>query len=698
MKICIVTPDIIGPIRNGGIGTHAAMLCRLLKEHELTLLFTSEEERGADSGWKERYREQGVQVVCADELKNRDPYAKWAPWEDWFFERSRRIYEFLKERDFDLVHFQDWHANGFFSIRARRTGIGLANTRLVVTMHSPNEWSRQGMREWPRHVLVDMKLSMAERYCCEHADEVIAPSRHMFDWAAEQGWRLPEHRQVVPYPFFSSAGKVTMSATDPGHVIFFGRLETRKGLGIFIDGLRMYLRSGPDRGITRVTFLGKAGQHKGEPSQDHIDALAREQPGLQIDSVTDLDSASALKFIAESGGIVFIPSLLDNCPFTVIECIERGLPFFAAASGGIPEMADATCLFAPTREGVAEALGKRSMDFSSVHHLYSAADCNQRWLALHEDWSQSSAEKPAPEGTPQVSICIPYYNHPVYLPQLLASIAALQYANFEVIVCNDGSTQPEAKAVFEQMREQYGERGWQFLSKENGGVGHTRNFAASHAKGEFIVFMDADNLAKPDMLDIMVRAIGLSGADCLTCYFLAFETDEPPRGLEDLSYLYRPLGGGTAFSILDNTFGDANFIVRRSAFEAVGGFTTQRDASFEDWELLFKLYHAGYDTDVIPQELFWYRHLESSFSRITHHYANHQRVMNCALGDSSPLTRELISNFAIPLYYRYLELERKLGKEGIENPTPRHVPWHKHLYRFYRHLIGDPKYKKKRRS
>ena len=60
---------------------------------------------------------------------------------------------------------------------------------------------------------------------------------------------------------------------------------------------------------------------------------------------------------------------------------------------------------------------------------------------------------------------------------------------------------------------------------------------------------------------------------------------------------------------------------------AVGGYETDRDTSFEDWEVFVKLVNAGQQLGVIPDHLFYYRHREAGFSRVTDNYRNHQRVL-----------------------------------------------------------------------
>ncbi|MFO0846805.1 MAG: hypothetical protein U0797_31310, partial [Gemmataceae bacterium] len=88
-----------------------------------------------------------------------------------------------------------------------------------------------------------------------------------------------------------------------------------------------------------------------------------------------------------------------------------------------------------------------------------------------------------------------------------------------------------------------------------------------------------------------------------------------------------PAGGPHVLSCLRNVYGDATALYRTEAFRAAGGYETDRGTSFEDWEAFVKLAHAGGRIDVVPDHLFYYRHLPTGFSRVTNPYANRRRVV-----------------------------------------------------------------------
>ncbi|WP_052557675.1 glycosyltransferase family 2 protein [Gemmata sp. SH-PL17] len=233
---------------------------------------------------------------------------------------------------------------------------------------------------------------------------------------------------------------------------------------------------------------------------------------------------------------------------------------------------------------------------------------------------------PNVSSSPLVTIAIAHHNLGRYFPDTLATLAAQTYPNIEVIAIDDGSTDAASVEVFESMRARY--PAYRFLRQENAGIGATRNRCLELATGEFFVPVDADNLARPDMIARFVTGMQRNpGLSAMTCYFLAFDVDAPNLHPERYLYAHRPVGGPHALAGIRNVYGDANAIFRTAALRAVGGYETDRGTSCEDWEAFVKLVHAGHKIGVVPEHLFYYRYRPGGFSRSTNWFANHQRVL-----------------------------------------------------------------------
>lgn len=108
---------------------------------------------------------------------------------------------------------------------------------------------------------------------------------------------------------------------------------------------------------------------------------------------------------------------------------------------------------------------------------------------------------------PTVSVIIPCYNAERFLPETLRSVAAQTFRDFEVIAIDDGSTDGTA-AVLEASPVSA-----RILRGGNRGVSHARNWGTEVARGEFIQYLDADDLLLPQALEIRLKALNASGAD-----------------------------------------------------------------------------------------------------------------------------------------------------------------------------------------
>jgi len=98
---------------------------------------------------------------------------------------------------------------------------------------------------------------------------------------------------------------------------------------------------------------------------------------------------------------------------------------------------------------------------------------------------------------PQVSVVIPSYNCAAYLPEALDSLLAQTYADFEILVIDDGSTDQTAELLQAYCTQHPKITA---IRQQNQGVAVARNHGIQQAKGEWIAFLDADDILLPDKL------------------------------------------------------------------------------------------------------------------------------------------------------------------------------------------------------
>lgn len=110
---------------------------------------------------------------------------------------------------------------------------------------------------------------------------------------------------------------------------------------------------------------------------------------------------------------------------------------------------------------------------------------------------------------PLVSISMPAFNAENYIAEAIESILAQSYQNFELIICDDGSTDQTSEII-----NRYNDpRIVKIFSQKNRGLIATRNEIAQLARGKYLALLDADDLAFPDRLALQVKFLEDGNAD-----------------------------------------------------------------------------------------------------------------------------------------------------------------------------------------
>ena len=106
----------------------------------------------------------------------------------------------------------------------------------------------------------------------------------------------------------------------------------------------------------------------------------------------------------------------------------------------------------------------------------------------------------SPHITPLVSVVIPCYNHGAYLAEAIKSVVAQTYPNIEIIVIDDGSTDNTKEVTWGFEKVQY-------IHQKNQGLSAARNTGIKNAKGDYIIFTDADDWFLPDAIETNLQLL-----------------------------------------------------------------------------------------------------------------------------------------------------------------------------------------------
>ncbi len=291
-SVLFVTSELIGPFKNGGIGTAttglietvAGMGCRT------TVLYT-----GAIwhveidmAPWIRRYARIGVELVA---LTLSDMRGLAGPMRDEGLGSAYLVYRFLETRRFDIVHFNETLGEGMYVLAAKHLGLGFADSWLALGLHSPTRWIRRLNRQ-KMDSLIYAAFDAMERVSIRSADLLWGPSDYLLDELRGAGWALPpetlRQQYVMPTPALFEPDPAKFAQADAlppqrrvqpiEEIVFFGRLEERKGLRLFcaaVEGLKDRLA---ERGVA-VTFLGKPVQQDGGSTPTNGSA-GRPNPGV----------------------------------------------------------------------------------------------------------------------------------------------------------------------------------------------------------------------------------------------------------------------------------------------------------------------------------------------------------------------------------------------------------------------------------
>ena len=152
----------------------------------------------------------------------------------------------------------------------------------------------------------------------------------------DKGWHLPEATHCI-LNFLPSPCKAPSTPTTLAHdfeLVFFGRLEERKGVRVFCEALAQLPRA-RYAGL-RVTFLGSEAGFRAEDIRVMLQHPM--EAGLHVTFLTSLDSQGALEYLRGGQRLAVMPSLRENSPCTVAECLEHSIPFIASSEGGGKEL------------------------------------------------------------------------------------------------------------------------------------------------------------------------------------------------------------------------------------------------------------------------------------------------------------------------------------------------------------------------
>lgn len=199
----------------------------------------------------------------------------------------------------------------------------------------------------------------------------------------------------------------------------------------------------------------------------------------------------------------------------------------------------------------------------------------------------------------KVSVVIPCFNAGEYLDEAVQSALAQTWQDLEVVIVDDGSTDPSTLDLLKQER-------WprtRIIHQANAGPAAARNRAVREAGGRYILPLDADDTIEPSYVEKAVAVLeARPNVGCVYCKARKFGAEQGPWNLP--VYTLREL-------VIDNVI-FVTSLYRKADWESVGGYNEKLRHGVEDYDFWVKIAHLGREVVQLDDYLFNYRIQESS--------------------------------------------------------------------------------------
>jgi glycosyltransferase involved in cell wall biosynthesis len=226
--------------------------------------------------------------------------------------------------------------------------------------------------------------------------------------------------------------------------------------------------------------------------------------------------------------------------------------------------------------------------------------------------------------TPSITIIIPCFNYGRFVRDAVRSARAQVDADVQIVIVDDGSTDGRSARDCDACAGP----GIRIIHQDNRGLPAARNRGASGATTEYLLFLDADDTLEPTAIRDLAAAIAAETAS--------------GRG-DDVSHAYgqqriQMPGAETIWRVPDWDVGllmitnlhPPTALVRRSAFEAVGGFDESMRDGYEDWDFWLRLASRGLRGVRVQKPIYtWRRHSTKTMisAAVQKHEAIYRRIM-----------------------------------------------------------------------
>jgi glycosyltransferase involved in cell wall biosynthesis len=417
---------------------------------------------------------------------------------------------------------------------------------------------------------------------------------------------------------------------QPYRIIAVSRIEPKKGLIYLLEAVRLLREQAFN---VEAHIIGGVDSNK--VHEQYSSELQKRIKELNLSQIIHLEGArthaEVQKFLA-SGHLFVAPFVetdsgdKDGIPTSLMEAMASGMPVVATDAGSIAELIengvdgrivrqrDATALSETMKELFGEPQKRNFLGRNAARKIREKFDVRECEAIFHDRLNQIVGE-PQPEAaadsrTPLVSVITIFFNAEKFLEEAILSVLSQTYGNWELLLIDDGSSDRSteiAKKYCSQDPDRI--RYFKHPEHENRGMSASRNLGLADARGEYICFLDADDVFMPDKLSEQVKILS-QNPDVFMVYGKTqiWHSWESNSTVSDYFYdlgvrpdsVIRP--PELFCQLLQNKFQSpttCNALMRRQVFDIVGGFENSLRGMYEDQmffakvNLTFPVFVAG---------------------------------------------------------------------------------------------------------
>jgi glycosyltransferase involved in cell wall biosynthesis len=278
---------------------------------------------------------------------------------------------------------------------------------------------------------------------------------------------------------------------------------------------------------------------------------------------------------------------------------------------------------------------------------------------------------------PKISVIIPAYNAMIYLPETMATVLEQTYTDFEVIVVNDGSTDE-----IEEWITKLNDRRIKFISQTNLGLAGARNTGIKESQGEYLAFLDADDLWESTKLAKQVQVLD-SHPEVGLVYTWVAHIDEERNSTGRLGVINSQHEGNVWHELTKGNLVECGSVamVRRDCFEKCGVFDGNLGSFVEDWDMWLRIARI-YPFKVVKEPLVYYRQVASSASRNWEKMAKSyqlvvEKAFSTAAWEDLPLRNRTYGTANLVLGWKALQSQAQNYQQAsyFRSQAFKHDPW-----------------------